>query len=46
MPLSRDYIAEHERAMNLGGDAVRALDRGDYDRAREAHPGQRMIGAG
>jgi iron-sulfur cluster repair protein YtfE (RIC family) len=28
MPLIRDYIAEHERATNLGGDAVRALDRG------------------
>jgi iron-sulfur cluster repair protein YtfE (RIC family) len=34
MPLLRDYIAEHERATNLGGDAVRALDRGDLDRAR------------
>ncbi len=29
MPLIRDYIAEHERATNLGGDAVRAIDRGD-----------------
>jgi iron-sulfur cluster repair protein YtfE (RIC family) len=28
-PLIRDYIAEHERATNLGGDAVRAIDRGD-----------------
>jgi hemerythrin-like domain-containing protein len=35
MPLLRDYIAEHERAMNRGGDAVRALDRGEHDRARE-----------
>lgn len=35
MPLLRDYIAEHERATNLGGDAVRALDRGDYQQARE-----------
>ncbi|MFW0792179.1 hypothetical protein AAFP30_00055 [Gordonia sp. CPCC 205515] len=26
MPLLRDYTAEHERAVNLGGDAVRALD--------------------
>lgn len=29
MPLIRDYIAEHERATNLGGDAVRAIDRGE-----------------
>ena len=29
MPLIRDYIAEHERAINLGGDAVRAIDRGE-----------------
>jgi iron-sulfur cluster repair protein YtfE (RIC family) len=35
MPLLRDYIAEHERATNLGGDAVRALDRGEHDVARE-----------
>lgn len=35
MPLLRDYIAEHERAMNHGGSAVRALDRGEIDRARE-----------
>jgi iron-sulfur cluster repair protein YtfE (RIC family) len=35
MPLLRDYIAEHERALNLGGDAVRALDAGLLDRARE-----------
>ena len=35
MPLLRDYIAEHERATNLGGEAVRALDRGEYDRPRE-----------
>lgn len=35
MPLLRDYIAEHERAMNLGGDAVRALDRADFVQARE-----------
>jgi iron-sulfur cluster repair protein YtfE (RIC family) len=34
MPLIRDYIAEHERALNFGGDAVRAIDRGDMDRAR------------
>ena len=34
MPLLRDYIAEHERAVNLGGAAVRALDRGEQDKAR------------
>jgi iron-sulfur cluster repair protein YtfE (RIC family) len=33
MPLIRDYVAEHERAMNLGGDAVRSIDRGDLDEA-------------
>lgn len=35
MPLIRDYIAEHERATNLGGDAVRAIDRGELARAGE-----------
>lgn len=35
MPLIRDYIAEHERATNLGGDAVRAIDRGDLAKAHE-----------
>jgi len=34
MPLVRDYIAEHERATNLGGDAVRAIDVGDFEKAR------------
>jgi len=34
IPLIRDFIAEHERATNLGGDAARALDRGDLVRAR------------
>ena len=34
MPLLRDYVAEHERVVNLGGAAVRALDRGDGVRAR------------
>lgn len=29
MPLLRDYTAEHERATNLSGDAVRALDAAD-----------------
>src|SRR5690349_13522788 len=35
MPLLRDYVAEHERATNYGGEAVRALDRGEHGRARE-----------
>ncbi|MBD0860142.1 hemerythrin domain-containing protein [Gordonia sp. zg691] len=35
MPLLRDYTAEHERVVNFGGDAVRALDAGDLDRARD-----------
>jgi hypothetical protein len=34
MPLLRDYIAEHERATNFGGEAVRAIDRGDLGHAR------------
>ena len=34
MPLLRDNIAEHERATNFGGEAVRAIDRGDLRRAR------------
>jgi iron-sulfur cluster repair protein YtfE (RIC family) len=34
MPLIRDYIAEHERATDLGGDAVRAIEHGDFDLAR------------
>lgn len=35
MPLLRDYTAEHERAVNLGGDAVRALDAGDVAQAHQ-----------
>lgn len=34
MPLIRDYIAEHAHVLNLGGEAVRAIDRGDLDSAR------------
>ena len=34
MPLIRDYIAEHERVINHGGAAVRALDRGDHAQAQ------------
>jgi iron-sulfur cluster repair protein YtfE (RIC family) len=39
MPLIRDYVAEHERAIELGGDAVRAIDRGDRQEARRALAG-------
>ena len=35
MPLLRDYIAEHVRVMNCGREAVRALDRDEFGRARE-----------
>ena len=35
MPLIRDYIAEHERAINLGGDAVRAIDCNELAKAAE-----------
>ncbi|MGV0814837.1 hemerythrin domain-containing protein [Mycolicibacterium boenickei] len=35
MPLLRDYIAEHERAVDHGREAVRALDRGDLAAARQ-----------
>jgi iron-sulfur cluster repair protein YtfE (RIC family) len=35
IPLIRDYIAEHERATDLGGDAVRALDVGDLATVRQ-----------
>ncbi|MBU9765397.1 hemerythrin domain-containing protein [Mycobacterium sp. TNTM28] len=34
MPLIRDYIAEHERSVDHGREAVRALDRGELDVAR------------
>ena len=34
MPLIRDYVAEHERATTLGGDAARALDHLRLDEAR------------
>ncbi|OBA99326.1 hemerythrin [Mycolicibacterium fortuitum] len=34
VPLLRDYIAEHERAVDHGREAVRALDRGELDAAR------------
>lgn len=35
LPLLRDFIAEHERVLNCGGEAVRALDRGELGQARE-----------
>lgn len=34
MPLIRDYIEEHEQVVDVGDDALRALDRGDFERAR------------
>ncbi|RFU85912.1 hemerythrin domain-containing protein [Streptomyces triticagri] len=34
IPLIKEFIAEHERVTDAAGDAVRALDRGDPDRAR------------
>lgn len=34
IPLIRDYIAEHERVTDLGGDAVRALDADDLPTVR------------
>lgn len=36
MPLIRDYIEEHEQVVDVGDDALRALDRGDVDQARES----------
>jgi iron-sulfur cluster repair protein YtfE (RIC family) len=35
MPLIRDYVAEHERATDLGGDAVRAIEHGELQKARQ-----------
>lgn len=35
MPLLRDYIAEHERSVDHGREAVRALDRGELDVAQQ-----------
>jgi iron-sulfur cluster repair protein YtfE (RIC family) len=35
MPLIRDFIAEHERASDLGDHAIRAIDQGDIGAARE-----------
>jgi iron-sulfur cluster repair protein YtfE (RIC family) len=34
MPLIRDYVAEHEQATTLAGDAVRAIDHGELSTAR------------
>jgi hypothetical protein len=34
IPLIKDYTAEHEAVTDLGGDAVRALSRGDRESAR------------
>ena len=35
MPLIRDYVAEHERATDLGDNAIRAIDRADFGVAKE-----------
>jgi hypothetical protein len=35
MPLIRDYVAEHERASDLGDQAIRAIRQGDLGAARE-----------
>jgi hemerythrin-like domain-containing protein len=35
MPLIRDYVAEHERASDLGDHAIRAIDQGDLGAAEE-----------
>jgi hypothetical protein len=35
MPLIRDYVAEHERASDLGDRAIRAIDQGDLGAARD-----------
>ncbi len=35
MPLIRDYVAEHERASDLGDHALRAIDQGDLGAASE-----------
>ena len=34
MPLIQDYIAEHDHAVDVSADAVRAIDAGNLDRAR------------
>ena len=39
VPLIRDYIAEHERVTDLAGDALRAIDVADYDKARRCVEG-------
>jgi hypothetical protein len=33
MPLIRDYISEHDKVLDLGDHAFRALDNGDTDTA-------------
>ena len=35
MPLIRDYVAEHERASDLGDHAIRAIDQDDLGAAKE-----------
>jgi iron-sulfur cluster repair protein YtfE (RIC family) len=36
IPLIRDYIAEHERATDLAGDTVRAIEHGDLETAQRS----------
>lgn len=43
MPLIRDYIEEHEQVVDVGDDALRALDRGDPDRAVQSLSRMREI---
>jgi iron-sulfur cluster repair protein YtfE (RIC family) len=35
MPLIRDYVAEHERASDLGDHAIRAVEQGDLGAAEQ-----------
>lgn len=35
IPLIKEFIAEHESVTDAAGDALRAMDAGDTDRARE-----------
>lgn len=43
IPLIRDYIEEHEQVVDVGDDALRALDRGDVERARHSLSRMREI---
>ncbi|MET9347358.1 hypothetical protein [Streptomyces termitum] len=43
IPLVKEFIAEHEAVTDLGGDAVRALDAGDWARAAEFAAGTAVL---